>query len=190
MIHASFELGGECSCFFLFFSICRSLSRKDISASFCWSVVLIFIFISVAILKKMKTQFSYYVPRKDVLVDGHSLCVSADIWSLGVILFMLVCGQPPFQEANDSETLTMIMDCKYTVPPNISHACREWVTRTRTYPHGWTEYSAGAAYFMLVDVWRERGAASLMLLPRCPALHSLLLQSAAPPEMQRCVKCI
>lgn len=76
-------------------------------------------------LKKMKTQFSYYVPRKDVLVDGHSLCLSADIWSLGVILFMLVCGQPPFQEANDSETLTMIMDCKYTVPPNISHACRE-----------------------------------------------------------------
>lgn len=38
---------------------------------------------------------------------------------------MLVCGQPPFQEANDSETLTMIMDCKYTVPPHISHACRE-----------------------------------------------------------------
>lgn len=64
----------------------------------------------------------------------HSLCVSADIWSLGVILFMLVCGQPPFQEANDSETLTMIMDCKYTVPPHISHACREWVTRTRTCP--------------------------------------------------------
>lgn len=54
-----------------------------------------------------------------------SLCVCADIWSLGVILFMLVCGQPPFQEANDSETLTMIMDCKYTVPPHISHACRE-----------------------------------------------------------------
>lgn len=55
------------------------------------------------------------------------VCVSvpADIWSLGVILFMLVCGQPPFQEANDSETLTMIMDCKYTVPPHISRACRE-----------------------------------------------------------------
>lgn len=48
-----------------------------------------------------------------------------DIWSLGVILFMLVCGQPPFQEANDSETLTMIMDCKYTVPTHVSNACKE-----------------------------------------------------------------
>jgi len=55
----------------------------------------------------------------------HLSVATADIWSLGVILFMLVCGQPPFQEANDSETLTMIMDCKYTVPAHVSNACEE-----------------------------------------------------------------
>ncbi|XP_029104184.1 SNF-related serine/threonine-protein kinase-like isoform X2 [Scleropages formosus] len=42
---------------------------------------------------------------------------------------MLVCGQPPFQEANDSETLTMIMDCKYTVPLHISQACKDLIDR-------------------------------------------------------------
>ena len=32
---------------------------------------------------------------------------------------MLVCGSAPFQEANDSETLTMIMDCNYIVSTQL-----------------------------------------------------------------------
>lgn len=48
-----------------------------------------------------------------------------DIWSLGVILYMLVCGVPPFQETNDSETLVMILDCRYSIPEHVSGDCRE-----------------------------------------------------------------
>lgn len=32
------------------------------------------------------------------------------------------------------------------------HRCMQRVSKTHTDPHRWTEYSAGAAYFMFVDV--------------------------------------
>ncbi|KAM9823699.1 SNF-related serine/threonine-protein kinase-like [Neosynchiropus ocellatus] len=72
-------------------------------------------------------SLAYSAP--EILLGDEYDAPAVDIWSLGVILFMLVCGQPPFQEANDSETLTMIMDCKYTVPPHISLACRDLIGR-------------------------------------------------------------
>ncbi|XP_049439097.1 SNF-related serine/threonine-protein kinase [Epinephelus fuscoguttatus] len=80
--------------------------------------------------KKLTTScgsLAYSAP--EILLGDEYDAPAVDIWSLGVILFMLVCGQPPFQEANDSETLTMIMDCKYTVPAHVSCACKDLIDR-------------------------------------------------------------
>ncbi|TSK34847.1 SNF-related serine/threonine-protein kinase [Bagarius yarrelli] len=80
--------------------------------------------------KKLTTScgsLAYSAP--EILLGDEYDAPAVDIWSLGVILFMLVCGQPPFQEANDSETLTMIMDCKYTVPTHVSNACKDLINR-------------------------------------------------------------
>lgn len=80
--------------------------------------------------KKLTTScgsLAYSAP--EILLGDEYDAPAVDIWSLGVILFMLVCGTPPFQEANDSETLTMIMDCKYTVPLHVSKECKDLITQ-------------------------------------------------------------
>ncbi|XP_060802718.1 SNF-related serine/threonine-protein kinase [Amyelois transitella] len=80
--------------------------------------------------QKLETScgsLAYSAP--EILLGDSYDAPAVDVWSLGVILYMLVCGQPPFQEANDSETLTMIMDCKYTVPPYISNSCKRLIGR-------------------------------------------------------------
>ncbi|KAH8322557.1 hypothetical protein KR074_005435 [Drosophila pseudoananassae] len=70
-------------------------------------------------------SLAYSAP--EILLGDSYDAPAVDIWSLGVILYMLVCGQAPFEKANDSETLTMIMDCKYTVPSHVSADCRNLI---------------------------------------------------------------
>ncbi|XP_053127522.1 SNF-related serine/threonine-protein kinase-like [Hemicordylus capensis] len=72
-------------------------------------------------------SLAYSAP--EILLGDEYEAPAVDVWSLGVILYMLVCGQPPFQEANDSETLTMILDCRYLIPPRVSSQCADLISR-------------------------------------------------------------
>uniref|UniRef100_A0A673AAR8 non-specific serine/threonine protein kinase n=1 Tax=Sphaeramia orbicularis TaxID=375764 RepID=A0A673AAR8_9TELE len=76
--------------------------------------------------------FSNLFQPGTMLATSGSLAYSAPeiyIWSLGVILYMLVCGVPPFQETNDSETLVMILDCRYSIPEHVSDDCKDLISR-------------------------------------------------------------
>lgn len=71
-------------------------------------------------------SLAYSAP--EILLGEEYDAPAVDIWSLGVILYMLVCGVPPFQETNDSETLVMILDCRYCVPEHVSDDCRDLIS--------------------------------------------------------------
>lgn len=80
--------------------------------------------------QKLETScgsLAYSAP--EILIGNSYNATAVDIWSLGVILYMLVCGEAPFHSANDSETLTMIMDCKYKVSNHVSEECKNLIGR-------------------------------------------------------------
>ncbi|XP_065571739.1 SNF-related serine/threonine-protein kinase-like isoform X2 [Artemia franciscana] len=95
--------------------------------------------------EKLETScgsLAYSAP--EILLGDSYDAQAIDIWSLGVVLYMLVCGRPPFQEANDSETLTKIMDAKYTVPNHVSTECKSALSKD--------EYShITATYYLLAE---------------------------------------
>jgi calcium-dependent protein kinase len=38
-----------------------------------------------------------------------------DIWSLGVMMYIILCGHPPFNGSNDHEILDRVKQGKYTM---------------------------------------------------------------------------
>lgn len=63
-------------------------------------------------LPKMKTKAgtpNYIAP--EVLTGNYD--VGCDLWSAGCILYILICGHPPFYGDTDAEVLDMVRRCDY-----------------------------------------------------------------------------
>ncbi|OQV21574.1 SNF-related serine/threonine-protein kinase [Hypsibius exemplaris] len=54
---------------------------------------------------------------------------AVDVWGMGILLYAMVCGRPPFMEDNDSETISAIMDCRYPLPATLSSSCISLIGR-------------------------------------------------------------
>ena len=98
---------------------------------------------------KTKVGTAYYVSPEILNGNYTHLC---DIWSAGVILYILLSGDPPFNGPNDSAIYQKVAQMKYTFPENkwknvsneakdlISHMLvpeKERFTASQVLEHNW-----------------------------------------------------
>nr|AAH31180.1 Plk3 protein [Mus musculus] len=64
-----------------------------------------------------------YVAPEVLLRQGHG--PEADVWSLGCVMYTLLCGSPPFETADLKETYRCIKQVHYTLPASLSLPARQ-----------------------------------------------------------------
>lgn len=75
--------------------------------------------------EKLTVKFGtpYYI-APEVLKKSYN--EKADLWSCGVILYILLCGYPPFNGNSDKQIISAVMAGKYTVDePEWEHISSE-----------------------------------------------------------------
>jgi serine/threonine protein kinase len=58
-----------------------------------------------------------YIAPEILSGDGHSFQV--DNWAIGILLFAMLIGKPPFETTNMKSTYNRIQSCMYVFPPDV-----------------------------------------------------------------------
>lgn len=69
-----------------------------------------------------------YLAPEIILSKGYGK--SADWWSLGVLIFEMCAGYPPFYASEPMRIYEKIVSCKYRCPANFSHEVKDIISHT------------------------------------------------------------
>ncbi|XP_031710725.1 serine/threonine-protein kinase PLK3 [Anarrhichthys ocellatus] len=58
--------------------------------------------------------------------QGHG--TESDVWSLGCVMYTLMCGNPPFETLDLKETYKCIKDVRYNLPASLSPAAQKLIS--------------------------------------------------------------
>ena len=90
------------------FGLCGYIKPKELMSTFCGSPC-------------------YAAP--ECLYHENYDGTKSDIWALGVMLYYMVTGKPPWPINNMNQMLSDIVHCNYTIPKNISPECRDLIQK-------------------------------------------------------------
>lgn len=71
---------------------------------------------------------SYAAPEM-ILGEGDYYGSRVDIWSCGVILYVMLCGFLPFEDTNTDKLYKKIIEGKYALPSFVSEPCKDLIKK-------------------------------------------------------------
>ncbi|XP_060045140.1 myosin light chain kinase family member 4 isoform X2 [Erinaceus europaeus] len=91
--------------------------------------------------EKLKVNFGTPEFLAPEVVDYDFVSFSTDMWSVGIITYMLLSGLSPFLGDNDAETLTNILACRWDLEEeefqDISDEAREFISKLLIKEKSW-----------------------------------------------------
>lgn len=71
---------------------------------------------------------SYAAPEM-ILGETEYYGSRVDVWSVGVVLYVMVCGFLPFEDANQDKLYKKIIEGKYALPSFVSEPCKDLIRK-------------------------------------------------------------
>jgi serine/threonine protein kinase len=58
------------------------------------------------------------------MISGEGYSSSIDLWAMGVLLYEMLVGKPPFYNTSIKETTKRIKECSFTLPESLSKCAK------------------------------------------------------------------
>lgn len=78
--------------------------------------------------KLLNTNYgSYHYSAPEVIKGEDYLARPAELWSLGVLLYTMVCGFTPFDNVNEEILIQSVLNAEFSFPSSLSFDCKDLI---------------------------------------------------------------